>query len=451
MDINIPSNVQSVLDRLEYCGFEGYIVGGCVRDAVMGITPKDYDVTTNALPEQIIECFAGDHRVIETGIKHGTVTVVSEGENVEITTYRVDGKYCDHRRPESVSFTVNLEDDLSRRDFTVNAMAYSHKTGIIDKFGGQKDLFNHIIRCVGDPCQRFEEDTLRILRALRFASRLNFTIERETAAAIHQKEALLREISVERISSELVGILTGDHPCELMLAFDDVFTRIIPELLKCVDFDQKSRYHIYDVWEHTAHAVEYSRNDKNVRLALLFHDIEKPSCFKKDEEGQGHFPDHEKKGAETAECIMRRMHFDNDTIKKVTALIKYHYVTPIDDKRVVKRLISVLGNDVFMLLTEVMKGDSRAKQAFCLERLPILDAMKLRAYEIADAGECCSLRQLEVNGKDIENAGATGKQVGKILEQLLTDVIDEKLPNEKAVLMKAVSQMINQTFINSSF
>ncbi|MCM1578409.1 MAG: tRNA nucleotidyltransferase, partial [Ruminococcus sp.] len=257
MDINIPENVKKVIERLNEKGYEAFIVGGCVRDSLLGLPPKDYDVTTNALPEEIISCFeeGGEFKVYPTGIKHGTVTVVCGGNNTEVTTYRVDGSYSDHRRPDSVTFSRVLEEDLARRDFTVNAMAYSDERGIIDPYGGQRDLFAHKIRCVGSPDERFEEDALRIMRALRFASALNFRIDRDTSEVIHRKRSLLREISAERISGELTGFVMGDAPAELMMEFDDVFCTVIPEFAKCIGFNQRSRYHIYDVWEHTVEAV----------------------------------------------------------------------------------------------------------------------------------------------------------------------------------------------------
>lgn len=424
------------MELLEVHGYEAYIVGGCVRDSLLGRKPSDYDITTNALPEQVIKCMTG-FKVIETGLTHGTVTVVSDGENIEVTTYRIDGSYLNHRKPESVKFTRSLTDDLMRRDFTINAMAYSDKTGIIDKFGGQKDLFNRRIKCVGNAHDRFNEDALRILRAMRFASQLEFSIEPSASLAIHESKALLNDISAERIASELTLLVTGAAPADIMIEYSDVFALIIPEIRRCIDFDQRSRYHIYDVWEHTAHAVENSRSDKEVRLALLFHDIEKPSCFRTDEEGAGHFPGHEKRSAETAERIMRRLHFDNETISHVSTLIKYHYITPVDDKRVVKHLISILGYKYFSKLAEVMKGDSRAKQSFCLERVNILECMKLKAYEIADNHECCTLHDLAVNGNDLAEMGFEGKSIGKALEKLLSMVIDEKLPNEKSALIDA--------------
>ena len=447
MDISIPMNVRDVLNRLEDNGYEAYIVGGCVRDSLLGITPKDYDITTNASPEQMVACFKKDFRVIETGLKHGTVTVVSEDENVEVTTYRIDGEYTDHRRPENVKFASALEEDLARRDFTINAMAYSDSRGIVDLFGGQKDLFNRRIKCVGEPSERFEEDALRIMRALRFASVLDFRIDSNTAAALHDKKSLLKEISAERIMNELCGFVCGAAPCDLMIEFDDVFGVIIPEFAKCFDFDQHSRYHAYNVWEHTAHAVENSKSDRDVRLALLFHDIEKPACFRLDDEGQGHFPNHEKRSAEAAEAIMQRLHFDKETIKNVSVLIKYHYITPVDDKRVVKHLLSVLELNNFLKLTEVMKGDSRAKQSFCLERVNILDSMKYLAYDVVNNKECYSLRQMAVNGNDLEKIGFEGRAVGDALDKLLNMVIDEKISNNKEALIDAAREFGAQSAV----
>ena len=437
MDINIPENVSFVIKRLESRGFEAYIVGGCVRDSLMGLIPDDYDVTTNALPEQIKNCFS-DTKTIDTGIKHGTVTVVSGGENVEVTTYRVDGEYKDFRRPETVSFTDKLTEDLSRRDFTINAMCYSHRTGIIDKFGGQRDLFNHLVRCVGDPQKRFGEDALRILRALRFASRFDFSIESTTALAIHEMCPLVNNVSAERIRTELVKLLCGSAPAEILIEYSDVITKIIPEFRKCLDFEQHSSYHIYDVWEHTAYSVENSANDPYVRLALFFHDIEKPSCFRYDEEGEAHFPNHEKKGADTAENIMRRLKFDNKTIDIVSCLIRYHYVTPVDDRIVVKKLLWKIGEKNLGRLIEVIKGNSRAMQSFCLDKLTVLGAMMIRMYDVIRSGECYKEDMLALKGDDIAAEGFVGKEIGSALHYLVEAVIDGRVKNEKSELMKAL-------------
>lgn len=444
MKMNIPSNVAAVLRRLESRGYEAFIVGGCVRDVLLGLEPKDYDVTTNAKPDEIIGCFEEDHRVIGTGIKHGTVTVVSGGDNIEVTTYRVDGEYADHRRPESVEFASRLEDDLSRRDFTINAMAYSESRGLIDEFGGRDDLADRIVRCVGEPEKRFEEDALRIMRALRFASRLGFDIESGTAAAIHGQKELLNAISRERIMSELTQFITGAYTVRLMLEFSDVFSEMIPEIAPCIGFDQRSKYHAYDVWEHTARAVESSSNDRIVRLALLFHDIEKPSCCHIDREGRGHFPDHEKLGAQTAENIMKRLRFDNEAIKSVSTLIAYHSTEPSSDRVTVKKMISLLGFDTFIRLTEVMKGDNSAKQSFCLERVSVLNEMAALARDIIDKDECCTLKQLAVKGGDLESMGINGRELGETLNRLLALVIEERLPNEKNALLNAAADPVCQ-------
>lgn len=349
MDIYIPENVEKIIDKLEGSGFEAYIVGGCVRDSILGKEPKDYDITTSALPEQVKTCLDG-YSVIDTGIKHGTVTVIADDEYIEITTFRIDGNYSDHRRPDSVSFSENLLDDLSRRDFTINAMAYNRRTGVIDKFGGQKDLFRRIIKCVGEPAVRFNEDALRIMRALRFASELNFTVDTITSAAIHDLRRLLGSVSVERISRELNLLLTGAAPSNVLMEYGDVIATFIPELRPCIGFDQHSRYHVYDIWTHTAVAIEHSKNDKDVRLALLLHDIAKPECCHFDEEGNGHFPGHERRGAEIAANVLHSLHYSNDTIDTVTTLIKYHYITPIDDKIVVKQLLATVGTDMLSLI-----------------------------------------------------------------------------------------------------
>lgn len=434
MDILIPQNIRAVLERLEQCGYEAYIVGGCVRDSLMGLAPKDYDITTNASPDETVNCFKDTHRVIETGIKHGTVTVVSDGENVEITTYRVDGSYSDHRRPDSVSFSSRLEDDLSRRDFTVNAMAYNTKNGLADLFGGRKDLEAKIIRCVGDPFKRFNEDALRIMRALRFSSRLGFSIHEDTARAMHECRELLKEISTERILSELTLFLMGAAPCALMTEFADIFGVIVPEVIPCIGFEQKTDYHIYDVWEHTARAVENAPAEKYVRTALFFHDLGKPTCFYEDEKGKGHFKGHEALGASMARDILKRMHSDNLTVKNTELLIRYHDTDPTTELPAVRRLAGTLGFENLFRLTEVMKADNSAKHPRCLERVAALERMEETAREIQRRGDCCTQAGLAVTGNDLISLGIRGKAVGNILSELLELVIEEELPNEREAL-----------------
>lgn len=440
MDILIPDNVEKIIEELELYGYEAYIVGGCVRDSLLGRAPKDYDIATSAAPEQVKECLSA-YKVIDTGLKHGTVTVLSD-DYVEVTTFRMDSAYSDHRHPDEVTFSDNLLDDLSRRDFTVNAMAYNHRTGVIDKFGGQKDLFKRKIKCVGEPAVRFNEDALRILRALRFASQLDFEIDDLTATAVHDMYRLLGEVSKERIASELNGIVTGKAPCEVMKRFSDVLSFIIPEIRPCIGFEQHSRYHVYNVWDHTAAAVEHSAPETEVRLALLLHDIAKPVCCNFDDEGNGHFYGHEKTGAEMAEKILRSLKYPNDTIETVCKLIKFHYITPVDDNVVVKQLLSAVGSEDFFRLAEVIKGDSRAKQRICFERVQIVENMELRAKDILDKKECISISQLDINGADVAALGARGRQIGDILNKLLALVIEEKADNIKSELLKFAKGML---------
>lgn len=434
MNIYVPENVAAVLEKLENCGFEAYIVGGCVRDAILGKAPKDYDISTSAKPDEIKKCFEG-YNIIETGIKHGTVTVVSEGQNIEVTTFRIDGKYNDSRHPESVVFSENLLDDLSRRDFTINAMAYNPKTGIIDEFGGQKDMFNRRIACVGKPSVRFGEDALRIMRALRFASELEFDIEEKTANAVHAMKDNLLNISIERVADELMLLLTGTSPYNVLTQFADVIAVIIPEIKPCIGFDQHSRYHIYDVWKHSASAVEHSKPDPNVRLSLLLHDIGKPHCFKLDDEGNGQFFNHEKIGSEMAVNILRHMHFPNDTIERVSKLIKYHYVIPLDDYKVVRKLLSAVGEEDFPLLIEIMKGNNRAKHSSCFERIHTLEAMQAKAKKIIEEHQCISIADLAVSGNDMITVGYQGSEIGNVLGVLLDAVMDDKVENTYNALM----------------
>ena len=441
MNIYIPKNVGKIIEKLEQGGFEAYIVGGCVRDSILGKTPKDYDITTSAFPEEIKHCLSG-YTVIDTGIKHGTVTVVSEGENIEVTTFRIDGEYSDHRHPESVEFSRRLADDLSRRDFTVNAMAYNSKTGIIDPFDGQKDLFRRKIVCVGEPSARFEEDALRIMRALRFSSQLGFEIDESASSAIFSMKNLLHSVSQERLAKELILLLTGESPYSVLTRFYDVIAVIIPEITPCVGFNQHSRYHAYDVWSHIAYAIEYSAPLPDVRLALLFHDIGKPQCFTMDDEGNGHFINHEKISAEIAEKALKRMKFPTNTIERTEKLIKYHYVTPVDDHKVVRRLLSKLGEEDFFLLMEVMKGDNRAKRSFCFERVHTIDAMCEKARKIIEENQCLKISDLAVSGNDMISLGLAGAEIGKALNDLLEAVISEEIQNTRESLMKYTSEHI---------
>lgn len=443
MDVFIPENIEVLIRRLEQNGFEAYIVGGCVRDQLLGRTPKDYDITTSALPDEIKHCFS-EYTTIDTGIKHGTVTVVSESENVEVTTFRVDGKYSDHRHPESVTFSRNISDDLSRRDLTINAMAYNRKTGLIDPFGGQNDLSLGKIRCVGEPHLRFEEDALRIMRTLRFASELDFEIDEAAAAAVHDMKALLENVSYERLSKELMLLVTGKSPCKILELYSDVLSMMIPEIAPCVGFDQRSKYHAYDVWSHIAHAVENSAAIPEVRLALLFHDIGKPKCFTVDDSGAGHFRDHERIGAEIAEKILRRMHFSNDTTCRISKLVKFHYIVPNNEQKFVRRLLSKVGAEDFFPLMEVMKGDNSAKHSFCLERISVIDSMQETARKIIEEDQCLKVTDLAVSGYDMMELGLSGAEIGKTLNALLEAVLNEETENTRESLISRACGMIGE-------
>ena len=434
MKIKIPDYVNKIITALEENGFEAYIVGGCVRDTLLMLTPHDFDVTTNALPEQMKQCFTS-FKVVETGIKHGTLTVFVDSEPVEVTTYRIDGEYTDHRRPEEVTFTTSLKEDLARRDFTINALAYSEKTGIVDFFGGQDDLTNQVIRCVGEPKKRFSEDALRIMRALRFSATLGFGIESETSKQLLALKTTLKKIAVERISVELEKMIMGNNCYSVLMEYPTVLAEIIPEIAPCVGFEQHNKYHKYNVWEHIVMAVATSKKDRIIRLAMLLHDIEKPNCFKL-ENGQGHFYKHEKKSADKANEILHRLRYDNDTITRVCLLIENHYFTPVNEEKAIKKLLSKIGNEAFFQLLDVQRADANAKNDFCLDRLPILWEIEKSARGIISRGDCLSLKDLAVNGNDLMELGYEGKKIGETLKSLLGMVIDGKVANERDALLK---------------
>ncbi len=433
----IPEYIQKIISTLEKNNYEAFIVGGCVRDSLLNKEPYDYDITTNALPEEILECFS-DARTITNGLKHGTVTVVTEKGNVEITTYRIDGSYVDNRHPDNVCFTRSLKEDLARRDFTINAIAYSDKTGIVDMYGGIADLNSGIIRCVGDANKRFNEDALRIMRALRFASTLGFSIEENTALAIHNNKQLLDNISIERNRDELLKLICGDNAKAILLEYGEVIAQIIPEIKREIGFNQHSVYHAYDVWEHTVQALSKSSNNVDIRLALLLHDIAKPVVFKQDPDGTGHFPNHENVGSVIAIDIMKRLKIDNKRINELGLLIKYHGYFIKSDKPYIKKMLNKLGEDTFFKLLEIMVCDNSAKNEFCLERVPRINEMGVVAKEIIANNEPYKLSHLDINGDDLKKAGVHGKNIGDALNELLKLVVTEEVPNNKQALLDAV-------------
>lgn len=432
-------DVDEILERLESCGYEAFTVGGCVRDTIMGRSAHDTDITTNAMPEQIIAAFS-DCKVIPTGLKHGTVTILKNSVPYEITTYRIDGEYKDSRRPETVEFTKDITEDLARRDFTMNAIAMDRHGNMTDPFGGQADIADKVIRCVGDPVQRFTEDALRIMRAVRFASQLGFAIEEKTAEAVHAMKGRLKNISQERIRSELDKLLCGRYCVDVLLSYSDIITTIIPEFEPSIGFDQHSPYHKYDVWEHTVRAVGYAPADNvKMRTALLFHDIAKPACATFDENGRGHFKKHGPVGAEMTQDIMKRMKYDSATIAYCVMLIARHSKR-VFDRVAVKKMMSDIGDDLFFELMELKKCDNLAKNDFVLEENELFDHLIDEGRSIIENNECRSLRDLAVNGRDLMDIGLQGKDVGSALKELLKLVLEGRLENIRDDLFNYAKQ-----------
>jgi len=442
MRIELPTAVEIAINKLTAAGHEAYIVGGCVRDALLGAQPHDYDMTTSALPEETEKVFS-EYRIFETGIKHGTVTVLINGEPLEITTFRVDGAYNDHRRPEEVTFTRSLQEDVARRDFTVNAMAYSPDTGIMDFWGGREDLKNGVIRAVGEPDRRFNEDALRIMRAARFASVLGFRIESETSDSMIRNKALLQNISAERINVELSKLLVGDGCERILTEYAVILTEIIPELAPAIGFDQKNHHHIYDVYTHTVKAVSACPKDRNIRMAALLHDVGKPSVFTVGNDGEGHFYGHSEVSVEMARDILNRLRFDNASKEEILKLIKYHDpVIPVD-RVAVGRWARRLGMETLFKLLDLKSADNLAQAPQYADRLRGYDRIRDIANEMIAENACFSLKNLAVNGGDlISECGYTpGKSVGNALAALLEAVISEELPNEREALLARAREL----------
>ncbi|NLJ66965.1 MAG: HD domain-containing protein [Clostridiales bacterium] len=432
----IPTGVRLALDRLDRAGYEAYIVGGCVRDSLLGETPTDWDLATSASPERIKEVFNG-YNQIDTGIRHGTITVILDDMPIEITTYRVDGKYSDGRRPDEVHFTGDIVEDLARRDFTINACAMT-ESEVIDPFGGKDDLRHGIIRSVGDPKERFKEDALRILRGIRFASVLGFKVEEETKKAILDCRELIRNVSMERITMEFSKILLGDAVYDTLLEFQAVMAVVFPEIQEMVGFDQRNKYHIYDVYRHTLKSVESIDKDVALRTTMFFHDIAKPSCFTLDENGVGHFYGHAKASAVMAEGILERMRFPNRKIRDIVELIKYHD-RPIGlTAKSVRKLLGKMGEEQFRRLLKVKRADTMAKNPnFQEEKLKDLEIIEGIAYSLIAEDACITRNQLAVNGNDLIELGIPqGRPIGRILDTLLEMVLNEELENNKADLLK---------------
>jgi tRNA nucleotidyltransferase (CCA-adding enzyme) len=443
LKIVIPDKAKKIIDTIKAAGYEAYVVGGCVRDSILGRTPEDWDITTSATPMEVKALFK---RTIDTGIQHGTVTVMYDREGFEVTTYRIDGKYEDGRHPKEVTFTPSLEEDLKRRDFTINAMAYNDEEGLVDLFGGIRDIEAGIIRCVGDAEARFNEDALRIMRAIRFSAQLGYTIEENTCRAISVVAPNLKKISAERIQAELVKLLVSDHPDYLRLAYETGITKIIlPEFDIAMETPQNHPHHQYSVGEHTLHALLEVPPEKDMRLAMMLHDIGKPNTLTIGEDGITHFHGHPAVSQEMAKDILRRLKFDNDTINTVSRLVLYHdYGNGVDaDIRFVRRTVNKIGEDIFPKFLKIKTADVLAQSLYMREEK--LDAIrKMSEYyeEICRKNQCVSLKTLAVTGKDLIMEGMKpGREIGEVLEKLLEMVLENPELNKKEVLLKKAKEL----------
>lgn len=436
----LSGEVSFVLARLTAHGFKAYAVGGCVRDILRGDAPHDFDVTTDALPPEIKEVFS-DFDTIDIGIAHGTVAVKMEsGELIEITTFRTDGEYKDSRHPESVSFTKDITDDLSRRDFTINSMAMGISGDLVDPFDGRGDIERRLIRCTGEPSRRFREDALRIMRALRFSSVLDFEIEKETEKAIRENKGLLLKISPERIFSELKKLLCGRAVFRVLTAYSDVIGTVIPELAASVGFEHKSKYHMYDVYTHIAKAVEAAPAEPVLRLAMLFHDAGKPFCFT--EEGTvRHFHGHPQVSADIARTALHRLRCDKDTVDKVCLLCSLHDRQIIPQEKYVRRLFLKLSIEEIRLLCAVRMADSAAHAPEFRGLGKEAETILALAEKIHSEGQCVTLKDMAVNGRDIGALGFSGPEIGKVLKSLLERIISEEIPNDRDTLIKEAEKL----------
>ncbi len=437
MRSEIPSGAQKILQTLTAAGYEAYLVGGCVRDLLRGVEPHDWDICTSARPEETERCFAGQ-RIIETGLKHGTVTVLEEGEPYEITTYRTEGPYSDSRRPDFVRFVSSLEADLARRDLTMNAIAMGLDGSLRDPFGGAADIQTGLIRCVGEPDQRFQEDGLRVMRALRFAAVLGYEIEERTTQAIHENRHMLEHVAAERIDAELCKLLVGTNVGEILRQYPDVFCQFWPQLEPLIGLEQNTPWHCWGGWEHTIHAVEAAPADLILRLTMLLHDIGKPACRSTDEDGIDHFYGHPAVSAKLADEMLRGMRFDNKTRARVVALVERHDVQIPLRSQAIRKWLSRLGPETFFQLLEVKRADNMGQAGELVrDRLAELDALRTRAEEILAQGQCLSLKDLAVDGRDVIAAGiAPGPEVGRTLNALLERAVSGEVENQREVLLE---------------
>lgn len=441
MKIQMPEKVISIIEQLNSHGYSAYAVGGCIRDSLLGKVPNDWDITTSALPDQVKAIFP---KTVDTGIQHGTVTVLIERDAFEVTTYRIDGEYEDQRHPKEVQFTPNLIEDLKRRDFTINAMAYHEDEGLVDVFHGREDLGKGQIRCVGEAKERFQEDALRILRGIRFAAQLGFAIEEKTQNAMQELAPNLQAISAERIQVELIKLLTSMHPEYLRTAWKLGITAVImPEFDRMMNVEQHNPHHLYTVGEHTLKALTYMEADKVLRLAILLHDVGKPNTESVDAEGISHFYNHALEGERIADRILRRLKFDTMTREKVLRLVKWHDYRFSPKPSGIRRGIHKVGEDIFENLLRVMRADVLAQSTYLQqEKLQELDHIHQIYKEIKKNQDCLSMKELAVNGRDLTEIGIpTGKIMGEILRTLLEQVLEEPSHNTKEQLLREAKEI----------
>ena len=443
MKMKLPENVNRIIHRLQKEGYDAYAVGGCVRDTLLGREPKDWDITTSARPEAVKSLFS---HTIDTGIQHGTVTVMLDHVGYEVTTYRIDGEYEDSRHPKEVIFTRNLVEDLKRRDFTINAMAYNDESGLVDVFEGEQDLKKGVIRCVGNAHDRFGEDALRMLRAVRFAAQLGFSIEEQTRAAVADLALTLSKVSAERIQMELVKLLTSANPQEMREVYELGLSRVfLPEFDRMMETPQHNKHHMYTVGEHTIHAMKAIPADRVLRLAVLFHDIAKPLCITTDEEGQDHFKGHPQEGAKMTKEILRRLKFDNDTIDHVALFVRYHDERPVLTATNVRRIMSHIGEENMEGLLAVKRADTLGQSMYHREeKLAYIDEYETLWNQIQAENQCVRKKELAVNGKDLITLGMKqGKEIGEMINRLFDRVLEEPELNTKEKLL-AIAKAILQ-------
>lgn len=441
MQIQLPEKVHKIIDTLEEAGFEAYAVGGCVRDSILGREPDDWDITTSAKPEEMKRLFP---RTVDTGIKHGTVTVLLGGEGFEVTTYRIDGTYEDGRHPSEVTFTSNLKEDLLRRDFTFNAMAYNERSGLVDLYGGLADIDKQVIRCVGDAVERFEEDALRMLRAVRFSAQLGYRIDEVTGEAVKALAPNLQKISAERIRVELVKLVTSPHPDYLRTAYElGITAQVLPEFDLCMETPQRHRHHCYDVGEHILHSMLGVEPDKVLRLGMLFHDIGKPQTLTVDPDGTTHNKRHPLEGEKITRKVMRRLKFDNDTTDKVTKLVLYHDYDIAPTEAGVRRAVNRIGEDIFPMIFTVRRADIAAQSDYMREEKLAKVAYIEKLYrEVLARRDAVTLKDLAISGNDLIAGGMPpGRQIGETLSALLERVLDDPSLNTREILLKLYKEV----------